>query len=158
MELAEEFRMQTSIVLQIPFTINMAFNKCVVSFFKLGECASFERFRTRIPQEECTENILKFKKAVSEFCGLKEACSKHGLGDFDIKLFRISKQSKESYAIHTQFRRNLERGSLLSDTEGNELNGKEIKSVDGLTRHLVACNKKISNYQEMTQSDSKSSP
>ena len=54
MELAEEFRMQKIIVLQIPVTINMAFIKCVVSFFKLGDCASFERFHTRIPQEECT--------------------------------------------------------------------------------------------------------
>ena len=84
----------------------------------------------------------KFKMAVSEFCGLKEACSKHGLGDTDIKLLRLTKQSKESYTINTLFRLSSERGTLLSDTEENELNGKEIKSVGDLTRHLVACSKK----------------
>ena len=65
----------------------MAFIKCVVSFFRVGKSASlFKCFHSRMPVEEC-----KFKKTISEFFGgLKEACQRHGLGDFDLKLFRLS--------------------------------------------------------------------
>ena len=40
------------------------------------------------------------------FFWLTEACQRHGLGDFELKLFRLSKLSKESYAIQTQFQWN----------------------------------------------------
>ena len=90
----------------------MAFIKCVVSFFRVGESASFERFRSRMPVEECNDNLGRFKKTLSGvfffffFFWLTEACQRHGLGDFELKLFRLSKLSKESYAIQTQFQWN----------------------------------------------------
>ena len=72
----------------------------------------------------------KFKKPVSEFFGLTEACQRRGLGDFELKLFSLSKLSKESYAIQTQFQWNTERDPLTSDSDQNEFNGKEI-NTDG---------------------------
>ena len=49
-------------------------------------------------------------------------------GDFELKLFRQSKLSKESYAIQTQFQWKTERDPLTSDSDQNELNGKEINT------------------------------
>ena len=106
----------------------MAFLKCVVSFFRLGDTASFERFRTRIPSELCSENLNKFTNALKEYFGVKEACAKHCIGDFELKMFRISKQSKESYALYSQLQWATEREAILSDLEGNELNGKKMIS------------------------------
>ena len=78
------------------------------------------RFRSRMPVEECNDNLSKFKKTASEFFGLTEACQRHGLGDF-LKLFRLSNLSKESYAVQTQFQWNTERDPLTSDSDQNEL-------------------------------------
>ena len=109
----------------------MAFLKCVVSFFFLhSDTASLERFRTRIPSELCSENLYKFTNALKEYCGMKEACAKHCISDFELKMFGISKQSKESYALYTQLQWTTEREAILSDLEGNELNGKKMISVD----------------------------
>ena len=100
----------------------MAFIKCVVSFFRVGESASFERFCSRMPVEECNDNLSKFKKTASEVLGWRRLAK--GTVWVTLSWNYLDYQSclKESYAIQTQFQWNTERDPLTSDSDQNDLN------------------------------------
>jgi len=63
--------------------------KAIVSFYRIDSDSVFERFRSRIPIND-VNTVHALKKHLVAFLGLKELARKFGLGDFDIKVFRIT--------------------------------------------------------------------
>ena len=53
-------------------------------------------------------------------------------------MLKICIWSKERFASYTQLQWNTGRYTLISDLEGNELNGKKMKSVADLTDDFTA--------------------
>ena len=63
--------------------------KGIVSFYRVDSNSAFDRFRSRIPIKDIN-TVHALKKHLVAFLGLKELTRKCGLGDFDIKLFRMA--------------------------------------------------------------------
>jgi len=65
------------------------------------------------------------------FLGLKELASKYGLGDFDIKVYRMAPKpggKSDNFAITTDDQWNLELPSMLDDI-GSEMNSMYSKCI-----------------------------
>ena len=63
--------------------------KAIVSFYRVHSDTAFERHRSRIPINDLN-TVHALKKNRIKFLGLKERTIKYGLGDFDIKLYRMT--------------------------------------------------------------------
>lgn len=51
-----------------------------------------ERYKSRISvNDDAKDNFHNFKKNVIDFLGVKDQATRYGLGQFDLKLFRLSK-------------------------------------------------------------------
>lgn len=120
-------------------TDTMSVVKALVSFFRSKESNPIERYRSRIVfQEQDIGNFSDFKKQVISFLGIKDQASKYGLGQYDLKLFRLSKADSkiENYVINTSSQYDLEK-TLLFNGEG-ELNGKQsLHNIQYLTCLIV---------------------
>ena len=105
--------------------------KGIVSFYRVDSNSAFDRFRSRIPIKDIINTVHALKKHLVAFLGLKELTRKCGLGDFDIKLFRMApnKSGKsDNFAITTDDQWKLELPSLLDGT-GSEMNGMYSKCI-----------------------------
>ena len=61
------------------------------SFYHVNLDTAFERQRSRIPGPiNGLNTVHALKKHLIQFLGLKELTIKYGLGDFDIKLYRMA--------------------------------------------------------------------
>ena len=65
--------------------------------------------------------VHALQKHLVSFLGLKELASKYGLGDFDIKVYRMPGGKSDNFAITTDDQWKLELPSMLDDT-GSEMN------------------------------------
>ena len=66
-----------------------------------------------MPVEECNDNLSKFKKTVSEFFWLTEACQRHGLGDKTIRTNMLSLLTTQVENFHAVSRMRRPTFSLL---------------------------------------------
>ena len=71
---------------------NVGVIKAIVSFYRLDSDTAFERHRSRIPINDLN-TVHALKKHLIQFLGPKEPTTKYGLGDFDIKLYRMALES-----------------------------------------------------------------
>ena len=104
--------------------------KGIVSFYRVDSNSAFDRFRSRIPIKDIN-TVHAFKKHLVAFLCLKELTRKCGLGDFDIKLFRMAPNESgksDNFAITTDDQWKLELPSLLDGT-GSEMNGMYSKCI-----------------------------
>ena len=69
--------------------LNTGVIKAIVSFYRVNSDTAFERHRSRIPINDLN-TVHALKKHLVQFLGLKEPTIKYGLGDFDIKLYRMA--------------------------------------------------------------------
>ena len=84
---------------------------------------AFERHRSRIPISDLN-TVHALKKHLIQFLGLKELTIKYGLGDFDLKLYRMAPKpggKSDNFAITTDNQWKLELPSMLDDL-GREMN------------------------------------
>ena len=96
--------------------------KAIVSFYSINSDTAFERHRSRIPINH-VNTVQALKQNFVSFLGLKELSSKDGLGDFEIKIYRMATklgEKRDNFAITTDEQWKLELPSLLDDT-GNEM-------------------------------------
>ena len=63
--------------------------KAIVSFYRVNSGTAFERHRSRVPINDLN-TVHALKRHLIQFLGLKELTIKYGLGDFDIKLYRMA--------------------------------------------------------------------
>ena len=104
--------------------------KAIVSFYRIDSDSAFERFRSRIPIND-VNTVHALKKHLVAFLGLKELARKFGLGDFDIKVFRMAPKAggkSDNFAINTDDQWKLELPSLLDGT-GSEMNSMYSKCI-----------------------------
>jgi len=104
--------------------------KAIVSFYRIDSDSAFERFRSRIPIND-VNTVHALKKHLVAFLGLKELARKFGLGDFDIKVFRMAPKAggkSDNFAITTDDQWKLELPSLLDGT-GSEMNSMYSKCI-----------------------------
>ena len=97
--------------------------KAIVSFYRVNSDTAFERHRSRIPINDLN-TVHALKKHLIQFLGLKELTIKYGLGDFDIKLYRMAPKpggKSDNFAITTDDQWKLELPSMLDDS-GSEMN------------------------------------
>ena len=97
--------------------------KAIVSFYRVNSDTAFERHRSRIPINDLN-TVHALKKHLIQFLGLKELTIKYGLGDFDIKLYRMAPKpggKSDNFAITTDDQWELELPSMLDDS-GSEMN------------------------------------
>ena len=77
--------------------------KAIASFYRIDSGTAFERHRSRIPINcDELETVQSLKKHLVSFLGLKELAMKFGLGDFDLKLYRMAPKQggrSENFAI-----------------------------------------------------------
>ena len=76
----------------------------------LNSDTAFERHRSRIPINDLN-TVHALKKHLIQFLGLKELTIKYGLGDFDIKLYRMAPKpsgKSDNFAITTDDQWQLE--------------------------------------------------
>ena len=96
--------------------------KAIASFCRVDSDTAFERHRSRIPINcDELETIQSLKKHLLSF--LRELAIKFGLGEFDLKLYRIAPKQggrSENFAIMTDGQWKMELPSLLEET-GSEL-------------------------------------
>ena len=81
---------------------------------------------TGVRSTKINTRVLKFKKHLKEFLGLKEQAHQFGIGGFSLKLFRLAKSSTgkcENFATVTDGQWRLELPNLISDEGSSELNG-----------------------------------
>lgn len=104
----------------------MSVLKAVVSFYRTGEERPSERYKARLKVQEEHRTLSAFKKNVIDFLGLNEQARKFGLGQFDLKLYRLAKISGkiENYSLSTQQQLDLELPLLLDSDSESELNSK----------------------------------
>ena len=96
--------------------------KAIVSFYRVNSDTAFERHRSRIPINDLN-TVHALKKHLIQFLGLKELTIKYGLGDFDIKLYRMAPKpggKSDNFAITTDDQWKLELPSMLDDS-GSEM-------------------------------------
>ena len=92
--------------------------KAIVSFYRVNSDTAFERHRRRIPINDLN-TVHALKKHLIQFLGLKELTIKYGLGDFDIKLYRMAPKpggKSDNFAITTDDQWKLEPQSMLDDS------------------------------------------
>lgn len=66
--------------------------KAIVSVFSQGQEKPIERYKSRILlSDEHKESLNSFEKHLSDFLGLKDKMRTLGLGQYRLKLYRISK-------------------------------------------------------------------
>lgn len=104
----------------------MSVLKAVVSFYRTGEERPSERYKARLKVQEEHRTLSAFKKNVIDFFDLNEQARKFGLGQFDLKLYRLAKISGkiENYSLSTQQQLDLELPLLLDSDSESELNSK----------------------------------
>ena len=103
----------------------MSVINAIVSVFSQGQNKPIERYKSRILlSDEHKESLNAFEKHLSDFLGLKDIMRTLGLGQYTLKLYRISKcdGKVENFDISTLPQYKLELPSLL--TGESELNGK----------------------------------
>ena len=79
--------------------------KATVSFYRVNSDTAFKRHRSRILINDLN-TIHALKKLLIQFLGLKELTIKYGLGDFDIKLYRMASKpggKSDNFAITGEF-------------------------------------------------------
>ena len=84
---------------------------------------AFERVRSHIPINDLN-TVHALKNHFIRFLGLKELTITYGLGDFDIKLYRIAPKlgaKSDNFAITTDGQWKLEPPSMQDDS-GSEMN------------------------------------
>ena len=99
--------------------------KVILSFYRDDEGSAFERHRGRIPFDIEKHNSMEIAcKHLIEFMGIKQRAEKFGLGNFDLKLFRLDKidGKAENFAIVTKAQLNMELPFLMGSIT-SELNG-----------------------------------
>ena len=64
--------------------------KAIVSFYRIDSDTVFERQRSRMPINDVI-TVHALKNHPVSFLGLKELASKYGLGDFDIRVYRMAR-------------------------------------------------------------------
>ena len=105
--------------------------KAIVSFYRIADSdTTFERHRSRMPIND-VNTVHALKKHLVSFLGLKELASKYGLGDFDIKVYRMAPKpggKSDNFAITTDDQWKLELPSMLDDT-GSEMNSMYSKCI-----------------------------
>ena len=97
--------------------------KAIVSFYRVNSDTAFERHRSRIPINDLN-TVHALKKHLIQFLCLKELTIRYGLGDFDMKFYRMEPKpggKSDNFAITTDDRRKLELPSMLDDS-GSEMN------------------------------------
>ena len=98
--------------------------KAIASFCRVDSDTAFERHRSRIPINcDELETVQSLKKDLLSFLGLRELAIKFGLGEFDLKLYRMAPKQggrSENFAIITDGQWKMELPSLLEET-GSEL-------------------------------------
>ena len=97
--------------------------KAIVSFYRVNSDTAFERHRYRILVNDLN-TVHALKEHLIQFLGLKELTIKYGLGDFDMKLYRMAPKpgvKSDNFAITTDDQWKLELGSMLDDS-GSEMN------------------------------------
>ena len=95
--------------------------KAIASFYRVDSDTAFERRRSR----DELETVQSLKKHLVSFLGLRELAMKFGLGEFDLKLYRMAPKQggrSENFAIITNGQWKMELPSLLEET-GSALNG-----------------------------------
>ena len=88
--------------------------KAIVSFCRVNSDTVFERHRSRIPIDDLN-TVHALKKHLIQFLGLTELTIKYGLGDFDIKLYRMALKpdgKSDNFAITTDDQWKLELPSM----------------------------------------------
>ena len=93
--------------------------KAIVSFYRVNSDSAFERHRSRIPINDLN-TVYALKKHLIQFLGLKELTIKYGLGDFDIKLYRMVPKpggKSDNFATTTDEQWKLELPSMLDWTQ-----------------------------------------
>ena len=104
--------------------------KGIVSFYRVDSDTAFERHRSGMPIND-VNTVHAIKKHLVSFLGHKELASKYGLGDFDIKVYRMAPKpggKSDNFAITTDDQWKLELPSLLDGT-GSEMNGMYSKCI-----------------------------
>ena len=99
----------------------------LVSFYRCGEENAFERHRSRIPIGKEQRNITDAKKHLVNFLGLSQMAISLGMGNFELKLFRLARNAHvktKSLHILTQHQWEMEVPLLVSDETQSELKGK----------------------------------
>jgi len=102
----------------------MSIVKAIVSFYRAGDEKPFERYKARVLlNQDHQESLNSFERLIIDFLGLKDQAKKFGLGQFEIKLFRLARSEgkTENYSIATQQQFKLELPQLI--TGESELNG-----------------------------------
>ncbi|PFX27712.1 putative gluconokinase [Stylophora pistillata] len=124
----------------------MSVLKAVVSFYRTGEERPSERYKARLKVQEEHRTLSAFKKNVIDFLGLNEQARKFGLGQFDLKLYRLAKISGkiENYSLSTQQQLDLELPLLLDSDSESELN----KGVSDFRKRLKANPVKYEAYKQ----------
>ena len=105
--------------------------KAIASFYRVDSDTAFERHRICIPIN-CgeLETVQSLKKHLLSFLGLRELAMKFGLGEFDLKLYRMAPKQggrSENFAIITDGEWKMELASLLEET-GSERKGMQCMS------------------------------
>ena len=88
--------------------------KAIVSFYRIDSDSAFERFRSRIPIND-VNTVHALKKHLVAFLGLKELARKLGLGDFDIKVFRMHRKRVGKVTTSPSPRTTVEAGTTKLD-------------------------------------------
>ena len=79
--------------------------KAIVSFYRVNSDTAFERHRSRILTNDLN-TVHALKKHLIRFLGVKKLSIKCGLGDFDIKLYRMAPEpggKSDNFAITSEF-------------------------------------------------------
>ena len=100
-------------------TCAIVFQLCL---YRANSNTAFERHRSRIPINDLKNTVHALKKHLIQLLGLKELTIKYGLGDFDIKLYRMAPKpggKSDNFAITTDDQWKLP--SMLDDS-GSEMN------------------------------------
>lgn len=95
--------------------------QCVVTMYESDHKTVKERFKSRVGIHSTSHtNLVAFQRHLVDFLGLKS----FGLGDFDLKIYRMQMQDKgkaDNFLIQTQCQWDLERQALINSC--GELNG-----------------------------------
>ena len=87
--------------------------KAIVSFYRVNSDKALERQRCRIPINDFN-TVHALKKQLIQFLSLKELTIKYGLGDFDLKLYRMAPKpggKNDNFTITTDDQWKLELNS-----------------------------------------------
>ena len=120
------------------------------SFCRVDSETAFDRHRSRIPIN-CDElETQSLKWHLLSFLGLRELALKFGLGEFDLKLYRMAPKQggrSKNFAIITDVRWKMELPSLLEET-GSELTLLE-RGMRRLHDSIAATNKEYLEEVEL---------